>query len=142
MLRHDLLFETDRFNLTEVGPHFINDICFGEDLAAWLRARLAERGVAAGDPGQEDWGWYLEADYRGRHFLIGVGGNADETAAAERRNWGEWRVIIDPQRTMRERLRGLLGGAKPNDEATGEELQALIRGILEAQPDFRNVHAE
>ena len=28
------------------------------------------------------------------------------------------------------------------DDAAGEELQALIRGILEAQPDFRNVHAE
>jgi hypothetical protein len=77
-MRYDLLFETDRFNLSEVGDHFINPCCFGEDLAAWLRAKLAERGVRASEPGQEDWGWYLGAEYAGRSYFIGIGGNADE----------------------------------------------------------------
>jgi len=38
-MRHDLLFETERFNSSEAGAHFINPNCFGEDLAAWLRGR-------------------------------------------------------------------------------------------------------
>jgi hypothetical protein len=74
-MRHDLLFETERFNISEAGAHFINPNCFGEDLAAWLRTQLAEQGVEAGEPGQEDWGWYLDATNRGRLYLVGVGGN-------------------------------------------------------------------
>jgi hypothetical protein len=49
-MRQGLLFETDRFNLSEVGDHFINPTCFGEDLAAWLRTKLIEQGVEAGEP--------------------------------------------------------------------------------------------
>jgi hypothetical protein len=37
MTRFDILFETDRFNVSEVKRHFINPCCFGEDLAGWLR---------------------------------------------------------------------------------------------------------
>jgi len=56
----DLLFETDRFNLSEVKPHFINPCCFGEDFAAWLRQQLmplAKDGFEISDPIQEDYGW-------------------------------------------------------------------------------------
>jgi hypothetical protein len=45
--------------ILESGEHFINPCCFGEDLAAWLRSRLAEKNVHAGTPYQEDWGWEL-----------------------------------------------------------------------------------
>lgn len=41
----DILFDTNRFNLSEVKEHFINPGCFGEDLAVWLRAKLIERGI-------------------------------------------------------------------------------------------------
>ena len=37
-----LFFESNRFNLSEVKSHFINPICFGEDVAAWLRSRLID----------------------------------------------------------------------------------------------------
>lgn len=33
--------ETDLFNHREVKPNFINDCCFGEDFAAWLRGRIS-----------------------------------------------------------------------------------------------------
>ena len=55
--RFDILFETNRFNVSEVKKHFINPGCFGEGLADWLRQRLSEECVAAEPPGQEDWGW-------------------------------------------------------------------------------------
>src|SRR5215471_1913469 len=32
--------ETDLFEHREVKPHFINDCCFSEDFAVWLRQRL------------------------------------------------------------------------------------------------------
>ena len=51
----DVLFTTGRFNATVVGEHFINDCCFGEDLAAWLRGELAKSGIECEEPGQEDW---------------------------------------------------------------------------------------
>lgn len=69
-MRRDLLFETARFDLSVVGAHFINPCCFGEDAAAWLRARLVERGVDAGAPFQEDWGWGLGATHAGGRYFV------------------------------------------------------------------------
>jgi len=34
-----------RFNLSTAKEYFINPDCFGEDLAAWLRDKLTERGT-------------------------------------------------------------------------------------------------
>ena len=135
-MRRDLLFETDRFNLTEVGAHFVNPGCFGEDLARWLRLQLTERGVEAGEPGQEDWGWYFDAAVRGRLVLVGVGGNAAEPP---RGDWGEWRVMLDPHRSLRERV---AGKGRAESDAAAEQLTAIVRGILEAQPDFRGVRED
>ena len=148
-MSNDLLFDTNRFNLSEVGEHFINPCCFGEDLAAWLRTKLTERGARASEPGQEDWGWYLGVEYAGRSYFIGIGGNADEGGepgeAREPRegaqpgtdpNRGEWRIMIEPHRSLRDRLmrRGKL--------AQDDELHALVRSILVEEPDFENVRTE
>lgn len=52
--------ETDLFEHREVKPHFINDCCFGEDFAQWLRQRLATiAGLEFSNPIQEDYGWGL-----------------------------------------------------------------------------------
>lgn len=59
-LQDALTIETDLFEHREVQPHFINDCCFGEDLAAWLRERLAQftaDGFVIGEAIQEDYGW-------------------------------------------------------------------------------------
>jgi len=132
-MHHDLLFETSRFNLSEVRAHFINPCCFGEDLAAWLRAKLVEQGAQVDEPGQEDWGWYLGAQYEGRTYFIGVGGNADESG--EDRNRGEWRITIEPHRSAWERLTGR-GREAP------DAMLALVRRIVEAEPDFANVRSD
>ena len=143
-MRHDLLFETERFNISEAGAHFINPNCFGEDLAAWLRGKLAARGVEAGEPDQEDWGWYLDATYKGRMYLVGVGGNpADEPEAAGRRtgrNRAEWRIMIEPHRSVWDRLKNVGRGAP--QASADEELAHLVRDILAGEPDFHNIHAE
>jgi hypothetical protein len=41
-LEDEITIETDLFEHREVKPHFINDCCFGEDFAAWLRPKLAD----------------------------------------------------------------------------------------------------
>ena len=45
MNARDILFRTKRFNLSTAKEYFINPDCFGEDLAAWLRDKLTERGI-------------------------------------------------------------------------------------------------
>jgi hypothetical protein len=78
--RH-ILFKTGRLNVSKVGEHFINPCCFGEDLAAWLRIKLADRGATVGPPGQEDWGWYLRVKYDGDSYFLGNSGFVSSTAA-------------------------------------------------------------
>ena len=124
----DLLFRSSRFNLSRVGDHFINSCCFGEDFAAWLRERLAECGMAADPPGQEDWGWYLGLSHAGGRYLLGVSGTAHESSAHE--NDGEWRIIIDKSRSLGERLRGA-GKITADDPVV-----ALLEEILGGQDDF------
>ena len=133
-MRRDLLFETSRFNLSEVKAHFINPCCFGEDLAAWLRGRLAEKGLGVTEPDQEDWGWYIEVSYEGGSYFIGVGGNADEAGGDSDR--GEWRIMVEKHRSLWDRLRG------QNRASEADGMTALIREILEAEPAFRNVRYE
>ncbi len=131
---NDLLFETNRFNLSEVKEHFINPCCFGEDLAAWLCARLLEREAEVTGPGQEDWGWYLEANNQGRRYFIGVGGNADESSADK--DQGEWRIIVERRRSVWEKLTG------EGEMTEADEMVTLIREILRREPDFQNVRYE
>ena len=136
-MRRDLLFETARFNLSEVGAHFINPCCFGEDAAAWLRACLTERGVDAGEPFQEDWGWGLDATHAGVGYFVGVGGlPADGVPAdgvAREPGRGEWRIILERRRSLRDRLTGR--GRMTADDP----LLRLVRDLLQREPDFARV---
>jgi hypothetical protein len=53
-------FRSTAFNNFEPRPYFINDCCYGDDLAKWMIGRLRERGLKTDDePGQEDFGWYF-----------------------------------------------------------------------------------
>lgn len=72
----EILFKTSRFNLSEVGEHFINPCCFGEDLAVWLREKLLAIGVDSGEPCQEDWGWEFKAKNGGNYYFLGMGGDS------------------------------------------------------------------
>ena len=130
----DILFEANRFNLSEVQPHFINDTCFGEDVAAWLRDKLLALGISATVPDQEDWGWYIEATYAGAIYFIGVGGN--QQPGASDKNAGEWRIMIERHRSVWDKLTGK-NTITPNDA-----LLVIIRGIIDAEPGFRNVRQE
>src|SRR5262249_19161373 len=137
IMDEDLLFETNRFNLSEVKEHFINPCCFGEDLANWLRAKLSERGIEVDEPGQEDWGWYVRAKHGECWYFLGMSGNADESGPDK--DEGEWRIMVEegkwqfPGEGLWQRLRGK---TKNCDAAV---MKRFIFEILEREPDFRNV---
>jgi len=80
-------------------PHFINPNCFGEDLADWLKNKLAGKRINVDRFGQEDWGWYLEANNAGHSYLLGMNGIPDE-ARSGRKDFGEWRLIVKKIRSL------------------------------------------
>ena len=130
----DILFDSHRFNLSEVKEHFINPSCFGEDLAEWLRSKLLEQGIPTIKPDQEDWGWYIESTLGGNAYFIGIGGNGDELSADP--NQGEWRISIEKHRPLWDRLRG------KNEMSRNEPIIAVIRAIVDRGADFENVRFE
>jgi hypothetical protein len=130
----DILFETDRFNVSQVKEHFINPCCFGEDVAQWLGEKLAEKGAVTSSPGQEDWGWYLLVEQGSERYFVGIGGNPKEGDLGK--NEGEWRIMVEKRRSMWDRLRGR------NRMRDGEFIFSLIEEILREQTDVRNIRRE
>ncbi len=128
----DVLFKTNRFNLSKVGEHFINPCCFGEDLAAWLRIKLIERNVEVREPYQEDWGWELPAMSEGDSYYLCMSGNSNESSANN--DEGEWRIIVEKKRSLGQRLRGT-GKITSNDK-----MVSTIEEILCAESTIREVH--
>jgi hypothetical protein len=127
-----VLFRTGQFNLSKVGAHFINPCCFGEDLVAWLRNRLREKGTETREPYQEPWGWELPTKINGQSYYLGVGGNADGTTANP--DEGEWRVILEKKRTIRQRFTG------QGRITLDDPLLILIKQLLIADTTIRGVH--
>jgi hypothetical protein len=134
MTRFDILFETDRFNVSEVKEHFINPYCFGEDLAEWLRQRLALTGVNAGAPYREDWGWEMLTQHDSEQYYLGVGGCLIEGAASK--NDGAWRIMIEKNRSTWEKLRAR------NTIPETEPILSIVEDILREQADVRNLRRE
>ena len=91
MIRTVVTFENPAFNTTERREYFINDCCYGDDLAHALMEQLQSRGYQTGtEPGQEDFGWYFgfragQSDYQ---FVIGHR-PADESGPAVWIGWVE-----------------------------------------------------
>jgi hypothetical protein len=120
-------FTTDIFESKEVKPHFINDRCFGEDLAAWLVDKLAATRFECGDPFQEDWGWATIARSNGEVFTVGVGIMDDSIG----QDTAEWMVMIDKMRKF------VFFGSK--DSPARDELCREVEAILRSEPAFHNV---
>jgi hypothetical protein len=127
--RSDLLFITDRFNLSRSREYFINDCCYGDDVARWFVEQLRARGLTVTEPNQEDWGWYFDAEFAGAAYFVGVGGNSDHETS--RPNLGEWRLMVEKHRTLWEKLTG----ANQLDEH--DSLVALLQEILSSEPSLQ-----
>jgi hypothetical protein len=72
-------FHTTAFNMTERKPYFINDCCYGDDLARWMIAELKNRGIHAdAEPGQEDFGWYLTFELANTKYFFLISYRPDD----------------------------------------------------------------
>ena len=127
----DILFETGRCNLSRVGEHFINPCCFGEDLASWLRTKLANTDIEAVQPYQEDWGWELPVSRGSDAYYLCMSGNQGDSGT--NKDDGEWRIIVQKRRSIWQRMTG-------TGQITADDtLVRLIEGILSGEPTIRNV---
>jgi hypothetical protein len=135
MNARDILFRTKRFNLSTAKGHFINPDCFGEDLAAWLRDKLTERGIDVPHLGQEDWGWYLKVKLKKEFYFLGMNGIPIETNE-NHKDFGEWRIIVKKNRSIGQWL-----GNRAKISAD-DMMLVLIEEILRAESDFTDVHHE
>jgi len=129
-----VLFWTNQFNLSKVGEHFINPCCFGEDLAAWLQAKLAALGVETKPPYQEDWGWELPASLPNDSYYLCISGNSKESTVDK--DEGEWRIIVEKRRSIGERLTG------KGKITSSDEMIRMLEEILKTEPTIRGVRRE
>jgi hypothetical protein len=59
-VRTIVTFQSSTFNTSEPRDYFINDCCYGDDLARWFIAELRGRGIQTDtELDQEDFGWYF-----------------------------------------------------------------------------------
>ena len=127
----DILFRTNKFNLSQVKDHFINPCCFGEDLAAWLAPKLREKGVRIRDPYQEDWGWELPVSLGDASYYLCMSGNSDELPGDM--DLGEWRIIVQKRRSLLDRIANR-GTIQPDDP-----MLAILQQMLSSDPAIREV---
>jgi hypothetical protein len=72
-MKKTVTFKTSLFESKEPKPHFINERCFGEDLAAWLLQRLREAPFTFDEAIQEDYGWGFWAKVGEDTYWIAIG---------------------------------------------------------------------
>lgn len=85
-MNKEVSFRTNLFSSKEVKPHFINERCFGEDLADWIIDKLRESEFSFSEPYQEDWGWEIEAKKDEEIFFVQIG-IMDESIGEENAEW-------------------------------------------------------
>ena len=125
-----LFFETDRFNLTKEGEHFINPGCFGEDFANWLKPELEKNDISVSDIYQEDWGWEIACMDGDQGYYLGVGGISEDDS-----DLGEWRVMFTKRRKILETLLG------KNKISKSDRAVKIVKSILEGA-NFSNLRFE
>lgn len=128
-IRTLVTFQSSAFNTTERKDYFINDCCYGDDVARWLMEQLRGRGIQTdAEPGQEDFGWYFgfrvgDTDY---HFVIGHR-PADGSDPAVWIGWLERKAGL---------LGSMFGGRKRGIQPDGAR---AIHSVLSSSPQVSSV---
>ena len=98
---------------------------YGFELASWLCQKLAKRGVATAYPLQEDWGWLLVHSGGASECLIGCSSVCGEGAGYEGQAI-EWSIFVDPQRSLKQKLKGVSGGVI--EGVLADHIAAILKG--------------
>lgn len=127
-------FKTSLFDPGQERPNPINPIA-GESVLHWIRERVLKGKYASSEPDAEDWGWYIEVDAGESGYLIGAGGEFEES---DRKSGAdlEWLIQIHKQRSIKEKL---LGRNKLQDD---DPFVAELVDALKGDPSFSDVQVE
>ena len=88
-VRTIVTFKNSAFNTSVPKEYFINDCCFGDDVAKWLAEELRRKGHQADEtPGQEDFGWYFNFEVSGFNHCFVIGLQSGDTEAEN--TWIGW----------------------------------------------------
>jgi hypothetical protein len=128
-MRTLVTFKSAAFNTTEPREYFINPGCFGDDLARWLIRELRARGAQAEEePGQEDFGWYLNFTVNGRPYCLVLayrpGDGADE---------GDWVGWLERDCGL---IAAMFGGRR---RGILPEAAEVIHAVLSSSPEIREI---
>jgi hypothetical protein len=122
-------FESTAFNMAEPKEYFINPCCFGDDVAKWVIGELRKQDVKTDEePGQEDFGWYLNFEVSGNGHCFVIGHRP--TGESETGTWIGWL----------ERSRGFIGSVLGGRKRGIQPLAAeAIHKVLSSSPLIRDV---
>lgn len=126
-MKSQITFITDIFESKEVKPHFINDRCFGEDLAGWLVDKAKGGEFAFGEPFQEDWGWAVPVEAGGEKFVVRFE-ITDESIGEDQADW-----LITVEKVRRWKMFG------SKDSPLRGELCDLIHNVLRDAAHIREI---
>lgn len=119
-------FTTALFDVAKERRNEINPIP-GESLLLWLAEKLKD-WLAVPLPQTEDWGWYVDINWKGRSYMLGASASGEEENGQR-----EWVLQIVKHRTLNERLLGK-GGMTADDDCA-----AYLRELLEQEKAFAGV---
>jgi len=129
-MRDHVRFRSIEFTPPDAEPGQINPERYGYALAAWVAARLSERGFEVTHPMPEDWGWLFGVESNGRTVRVGCG-NVDGSVT-------EWMIFLDvPQGGILSRLLGRASAGGGPNAAYG--IAAAIHSALHASPDAEEI---
>lgn len=123
-MRTVVTFDSDVFNLSIPKEYFINEFCYGDDLACWLMKKCAEKNIKTSEePEQEDSGWYF-------YYVLGKQAYCACISNIEEKHW---LIIIEKDTSF---LSALLGGRTRNVPSEGS---MFLHNILKESVETRNI---
>lgn len=128
-LRRNVMFKSGAFNTTEPKDHFINECCFGDDLACWLITQLNTLGIETdSEPGQEDFGWYFTFQAGQGEYDLVIGFRPEDDNGN-----GDWICTIERRTGL---IASMLGARKRNIEPIAME---TIHAVLSSASVIDNI---
>jgi len=121
-------FESSKFDLSKEPENEFNPI-HGQSILLWIMGKC-DNVSFLGKPGTEDWGWYIDAIWNGRRYMIGASASCDDSKVA-------WCVVqIEKRRSLLEKLSG------KEKLGTDDGLVQQISNLFLNNSDFQKVVCE
>lgn len=119
-------FRSAKFPPYEGEEDRINPGVWGQRLAEYLVAKLAEKGITAGPPIAEDWGWYIPLQHESQRLAI--------CCSHQYGDDDQFLCFTDPRTPV---LRKLFRKIDVTGSLT--DLVQALREILSADPDITDI---